>query len=113
MIQPATFGLRARRVRFSRREQARSGCELASFGPKCVYSVCMARVNVYLPDDLAERARSAGISISAITQEALRVALSASDTDHWLDHLEGLPGHDVSHESVIRALDAARDEFGS
>ncbi len=73
----------------------------------------MARVNVYLPDDLAERARSAGLSISAITQEALRVALSASDTDRWLDHLEGLPSHDVSHESVIRALDAARDEFGS
>jgi post-segregation antitoxin (ccd killing protein) len=99
--------------RFSRPEQARSGSELASFEPRSVQSVCMARVNVYLPDDLAERARSAGLSISAITQEALRVALSASDTDRWLDHLEGLRSHDVSHESVIRALDAARDEFGS
>lgn len=73
----------------------------------------MARVNVYLPDDLAERARSAGVSISAVTQEALRVALSATDTDHWLDRLEALPSHNVAHESVIRALDAARDEFGS
>ncbi|HTX10048.1 MAG TPA: type II toxin-antitoxin system CcdA family antitoxin [Solirubrobacteraceae bacterium] len=73
----------------------------------------MARVNVYLPDELAERARSAGISISAITQEALRVALSASDTDRWLDRLEKLPIHEVSHESVVQALDAARDEFGS
>ncbi len=72
----------------------------------------MARVNVYLPDDLAERARSAGVSISAITQEALRVALSAADTDRWLDRLEQLEIHDVSHESVVRALDAARDEFG-
>jgi post-segregation antitoxin (ccd killing protein) len=73
----------------------------------------MARVNVYLPDALAERARSAGISISTITQEALRAALSASDTDRWLDRLEQLPSREVSHESVIRALDAARDEFGS
>jgi post-segregation antitoxin (ccd killing protein) len=73
----------------------------------------MARVNVYLPDDLAKRARSAGVSISAITQEALRVALSATDTDRWLDRLEQLQSHDLSHESVVRALDAARDELGS
>ena len=48
-----------------------------------------------------------------LTQEALRVALSAADTDRWLDRLERLPSHDVSHASVVRALDAARDEFGS
>jgi hypothetical protein len=28
---------------------------------------------------------------SAITQEALRVALSATDTDRWVDRLERLP----------------------
>ena len=73
----------------------------------------MARVNVYLPDDLAERARTAGLSISAETQDALRTALAASDTDRWLDRLERLPGHDVPHEVVIRTLDDLRDEFGS
>jgi post-segregation antitoxin (ccd killing protein) len=73
----------------------------------------MARVNVYLPDELAERARAAGLSISAVTQDALRTALAASDTDRWLDRLERLPRHDVPHEVVIRTLDDARDEFGS
>ncbi|HUA47452.1 MAG TPA: type II toxin-antitoxin system CcdA family antitoxin [Solirubrobacteraceae bacterium] len=73
----------------------------------------MARVNVYLPDDLAERARAAGVSISAVTQEALRSTLAASDVDRWLDRLEQLPSHDVPHETVIDALDAVRDEFGA
>jgi len=72
----------------------------------------MARVNVYLPDDLAERARAAGISISAVTQDALRYALAANDVDRWLDRLDRLPAHDVSHEAVIETLDAVRDEFG-
>jgi len=45
-------------------------------------------VNVYLPDDLAERAKLAGISLSAVTQDALRRALAALDTDAWLDRLK-------------------------
>lgn len=73
----------------------------------------MARVNVYLPDDLAERARAAGVSISAVTQDALRAALAADDVDRWLDRLDRLPSHDVSHETVIGAIDSARDEFGA
>lgn len=73
----------------------------------------MARVNVYLPDDLADRAKAAGVSISAVTQEALRSALAASDVDRWLDCLDRLPSHEVSHETVIGTLDAVRDEFGA
>lgn len=73
----------------------------------------MARVNVYLPDDLAERARSAGISVSTVTQDALRAALAARETDRWIDGLERIPAHEVSHEAVMRALDAARDDFSS
>lgn len=72
----------------------------------------MARVNVYLPDDLAERAKAAGVSISALTQDALRSALATSDTDRWLDRLEQLPEHDVSHDVVLRTLDDVRDDFG-
>jgi post-segregation antitoxin (ccd killing protein) len=78
-----------------------------------VYSMCIARVNVYLPDELAERARAAGVSISAVTQDALRRALGGINTDRWLDHLEQTPGTDVPHRSVIHALDEARDEFGA
>jgi post-segregation antitoxin (ccd killing protein) len=73
----------------------------------------MARVNVYLPDELAERARAAGLNISGVTQDAIRSALAGSDTDLWLDRLERLPTTDVSHEHVIGALDEARDEFGA
>lgn len=79
----------------------------------CAYNVCMARVNVYLPDDLAERANAAGMSISALTQEALRSALAASDADRWLDRLERLPSHEVPHATVLGALDDVRDEFGT
>jgi post-segregation antitoxin (ccd killing protein) len=73
----------------------------------------MARVNVYLPDELAERARAAGLNVSGVAQEALRHALAGEDTDHWLDHLERLPSVDVAHEDVLRALDEAREELGA
>ena len=73
----------------------------------------IARVNVYLPDELAERARAAGVNISGITQDALRGALASVDTDSWLDRLERLAASDVAHERVIRALDEARDELGA
>jgi post-segregation antitoxin (ccd killing protein) len=78
-----------------------------------VYSVCMARVNVYLPDELAERAKLAGVSISTVTQHALRSALAAMDTNTWLDRLDQHAGADVEHEHVLAALDDAREDFGA
>lgn len=73
----------------------------------------MARVNVYLPDDLAERAKLAGISISAVTQDALRSTLAALDTDAWLERLEQHSGFEVEHDRVLAALNAAREDFGA
>lgn len=73
----------------------------------------MARVNVYLPDELAERAKQAGVSISAVTQDALRGTLAAIDTDTWLDRLDRRPGVEIKHERVLAALDDARDELGA
>lgn len=32
----------------------------------------MARLNVYLPDDLAAQAKAAGLNLSAVTQEAVK-----------------------------------------
>lgn len=78
-----------------------------------MYSVCMARVNVYLPDDLAERVKLAGVSISAVTQEALRRTLAVIDTDAWLDRLDEGSTAEIEHERVLAALDAARDDFGA
>jgi post-segregation antitoxin (ccd killing protein) len=73
----------------------------------------IARVNVYLPDDLADRARAAGLNVSGITQEAVRRALASGETDRWLERLENLPAFAVAHERVIDALDAAREELGA
>ncbi|WP_028924455.1 type II toxin-antitoxin system CcdA family antitoxin [Pseudonocardia acaciae] len=72
----------------------------------------MARLNVYVPDDLARRARAAGLNVSALTQAAITAELrrDASATDHWL---AALPAHGgrASHEDAMAALDAARIEF--
>jgi post-segregation antitoxin (ccd killing protein) len=73
----------------------------------------MARVNVYLPDELAAQARAAGVNISGITQDAIRAALAAADTDRWLDHLDDLASTDLPHQRVIDAVHAARDELGA
>lgn len=77
-----------------------------------MYTVRMARVNVYLPDDLARRARAEGLNVSSLAQDALREALARRETDRWLDGLEGLQTTSVSHQSVMEALDEARDELG-
>ncbi|ORA51213.1 antitoxin [Mycolicibacterium celeriflavum] len=74
--------------------------------------VCMARLNVYVPDDLAECARARGLNVSALTQAAIRAELENSATDAWLDGLEAR-STDARHDDVLEAIDAARDEFGT
>jgi post-segregation antitoxin (ccd killing protein) len=71
----------------------------------------MARLNVWVPDELAARARELGLNVSALTQSALRAELERHATDHWLDSL-GAPADGADHESAMAALDDARDEFG-
>jgi post-segregation antitoxin (ccd killing protein) len=73
----------------------------------------MARVNVYLPDDLAQRARAAGLNVSGLAQDAIRDALMSDETDSWLDRLEALPRVDIAHGRVVDAVDAARAELGA
>ena len=72
--------------------------------------MCMGRVNVYLPDDLAEEARAAGLNVSNITQEALRRELAGRRTTAWLTRVRQLPASDVTHDDALDALDGARDE---
>jgi post-segregation antitoxin (ccd killing protein) len=72
----------------------------------------MARVNVYLPDDLADEVKQAGLNVSGITQDALREALAERATDEWLDQVARLGPTTVAHDVVIAAVDAARDELG-
>ena len=47
----------------------------------------MARLNVYVPDELAARTREAGLNVSALTQQAISAALAAGQTDAWLASL--------------------------
>jgi len=75
-----------------------------------VYPMRMARVNIYLPNDLAEEAKAAGLNISKITQEALRVELGTRRVAAWLDGIARLPPTGITHEQVIAALDEARLE---
>lgn len=77
-----------------------------------MYNMRMARVNVYLPDEMARAARTAGLNISKVTQEALSENLARKETDGWLDRLEALPHTEVPHERVIAAIDEARAELG-
>ena len=76
----------------------------------CVYTIHMARVNVYVPDGLAEEAKKAGLNVSAITQEAISAALAEQSTDAWLTSLTRRPRRKITHETVLDALDASRDE---
>ena len=58
----------------------------------------MARVNVYLPDELAAGARTAELNVSALTQDAVRQALAARATDAWLDSLVPIYAGAAWHE---------------
>jgi post-segregation antitoxin (ccd killing protein) len=74
----------------------------------------MARLNVYLPDDLAAEARRAGVNLSAVTQDAVRRTLAALTTDAWLATVVGPSrGEPVPHDRALGALDAARDDAGT
>lgn len=71
----------------------------------------VARLNVYLPDELAARAKEAGLNLSAVTQDAVRRSLAARSTDEWLDTLRDADwATPVSHERALEALESARSE---
>ena len=70
----------------------------------------MARVNIYLPDELADQARAAGLNVSNVAQEALRRELAGLQTSAWVAGVLQLDGLDVAHSKVLDALDAVREE---
>ncbi|MGW3471217.1 type II toxin-antitoxin system CcdA family antitoxin [Saccharopolyspora sp. NPDC000995] len=71
----------------------------------------MTRVNVWVPDELAERARKAELNISALTQAAIAAELARTATDAWLATLPVPRG--LTHDAAATALDDAREEFGA
>jgi len=70
----------------------------------------MARLNIYLPDDLAAAAKDAELNLSAVTQEAVRGRLAARSTDAWLAMLPSTRGGRVRHMRAVEALDDVRDK---
>ncbi len=74
--------------------------------------MCMARVNVYLPDDLAEAARAAGLNLSRVTQEALRREFACREGTTWLQRVRRERPAGIPHQLVLSSLDAARQEAG-
>ncbi|MGH7723654.1 MAG: type II toxin-antitoxin system CcdA family antitoxin [Candidatus Dormibacteria bacterium] len=72
----------------------------------------MGRVNVYLPDDLAEAAHAAGLNLSRLTQEATRRELQRTGVRGWLAEVSRLPPARVGHAAVQEAIDSAREELG-
>lgn len=72
----------------------------------------MARLNVYVPDELAKRARELGLNVSALTQAAITAELDRHATDAWLATVP-VRSPRVSHDAAMAALDEARAEFGS
>jgi len=71
----------------------------------------MARVNVYLSDDLADAARRAGLNVSGLTQEAIRAALVSRRTNAWLEAVAALPAADVDPGVVRAAVVGAKEDF--
>lgn len=71
----------------------------------------MARLNVYMPDELADAARAAELNVSAITQDAVRAALHVQSVNAWLDSLAQTDRGKISHAAAQQALDEARDEL--
>ena len=73
----------------------------------------IARVNVYLPDELADAARAADLNISNLTQDAIRRELQQTGIAEWVQAVLGLGSPRVNHAAVQKAVDAARDELGT
>lgn len=96
--------VRAHEIHRSEPGQIKRGCASGA------YVVCMARLNVYVPDELAERARAANVNVSAVAQVALADELNRRRTNAWLDELPPLRGA-RSHEAAIAALHEGRDAF--
>ena len=72
----------------------------------------MARVNVYLPDELAERVKSADLNVSAVVQQALDAELRRLSMADWWEQVRKLPPVKVDVDSValIREIRDEREE---
>ena len=76
-----------------------------------MYSMRMARVNVYLPDELADEVKRADLNVSRITQAAVRAELAATASARWLERVGSLASTGLDHDRVVAAIRDARSEL--
>jgi len=69
--------------------------------------VCIARINVYLPDELAEAIRPLGWNLSQVLQSTVRERLDTFRLDAWLSELNPPTTGAPSHGQAMAALDTA------
>lgn len=77
-----------------------------------MYSVWVARVNIYLPDDLAERARAEGINVSGVCREAIEETLRSLRQRAWLAALEDRPAIEILPAEIDAAVHGAQVDLG-
>ncbi|WP_370325072.1 type II toxin-antitoxin system CcdA family antitoxin [Euzebya sp.] len=74
----------------------------------------MPKVSVYLPDDLYDRARRGGLSLSELAQRAVEQELRDRSVANWIRAVRARPRR--STETSIGTgdlMDAVREEFGA
>jgi post-segregation antitoxin (ccd killing protein) len=71
----------------------------------------MARLNVYLPDELACKAREAKLNISALTQAAVEGALQKNAWSEWLAEVRKHGPTGITHEEIMKVMDEVHDEM--
>lgn len=71
----------------------------------------MANVNIYLPDDLAEKARSVGLNVSRVCRSAIEEALRVARQTAWLEAVRDLPPVNVTPDEALDAVRAAREDL--
>lgn len=73
----------------------------------------MPKVSVYLPDELYRQVRERGLSVSALSQAAIKAELERRPNAAWLAEVSSRPRrcHEVIDTSALLA--EVRDEFAT
>lgn len=78
-----------------------------------VYIVCIARLNVYLPDELAAAITPLGWNLSHVLQGAVREQLATIRLNAWLRELNPPAMTKAVHRQTLAALEATNQERAS
>jgi post-segregation antitoxin (ccd killing protein) len=79
---------------------------------RCVYIPCVARVNIYLPDDLAAEARAEGLNVSGVCREAIEASLRMLRQKAWLAALQDHEPIEIPLEEIQAAVHGAQADLG-